>query len=208
MLKLKKMKFDKQNIFFIGDTHFEHKNVIKYDKRPFGDTYHMRDEIIKNWNNAVSNNDIVYFMGDFSFGGSKITTEIANQLNGIIYLIQGNHDNYKTLKKTNRFEKIYEYGTEIYVKDEDIRTDRNRGYQMIVLSHYPILVWNKHHVGSWMLHAHTHGSLMAGFKDSLYQRKIMDMGCNLLNYTPISYGGVKSIMSEKIITKVDHHGKK
>ena len=33
----------------------------------------------------------------------------------------------------------------------------------------------------------------------LYKRKIMDVGCNGINYTPISYGQIKNTMNSKLI---------
>jgi hypothetical protein len=39
-----------------------------------------------------------------------------------------------------------------------------------------------------------------------YKRKVMDVGCNVIDYTPISYEKVKGIMSKKSISSVDHHG--
>jgi hypothetical protein len=33
----------------------------------------------------------------------------------------------------------------------------------------------------------------------------MDVGCNGIGYTPISYSQVKKIMNSKIIEKIDHH---
>lgn len=199
------MKHFTQNIFFISDTHFAHKNVIIYDKRPFSNIEEMNRVLIENWNNTVGENDIVYFLGDFCFGGVNITKEIANSLNGVIYFIMGNHDRYKTISKIGRFENIYEYGTEIYIKDETIlQTDRNRGFQMIVLSHYPMIVWNKCHRDTWMLHGHCHGSLFERQKE-LYQRKITDVGCNVIDYKPINYKEIRDIMNKKVIKSVDHH---
>ncbi len=40
-------------IFFTGDEHFGHKNVIKYCNRPFSDVDEMDREIIKRHNEVV-----------------------------------------------------------------------------------------------------------------------------------------------------------
>ena len=67
----------------------------------------------------------------------------------------------KDIIKFDRFENVHEYGTEIFIKDEDLKSARgSQGYQQFILSHYPILSWNRAHYGSIHLHGHCHGSLM------------------------------------------------
>ena len=45
-------------------TAFWHKNIIKFDGRPFESAEEMDAKIIENWNNVVKNNDNVYIVGD------------------------------------------------------------------------------------------------------------------------------------------------
>ena len=202
------MRHEGQNIFFISDLHVAHANVIRFDGRPFKDTDEMHAEMIKRWNSVVGDDDIVYFLGDLSFGGSSITKWFAYSLKGKIYAIAGNHDRPSNLRTLGRFEEVYDYGTEIGVKDESSLESRgSQGYQKIVMSHYQILSWNKAHYGAWHLHGHCHGGLLKGMPD-YYKRKVMDVGCNMIDYTPISYGQVKAIMDKRVISKVDQHGEK
>ena len=64
---------DGKNIFFTSDFHLFHKNIIKFDKRPFHtkegepDLDAMHETIINNWNSVVKDNDIVFYMGDLCF---------------------------------------------------------------------------------------------------------------------------------------------
>jgi calcineurin-like phosphoesterase family protein len=79
-------------IWFTSDTHFGHENIIKYCDRPFKNTDHMNDEIVRRWNEAVSPNDIVFHLGDVALG--KIDNSLAqvSRLNGYKALVLGNHD--------------------------------------------------------------------------------------------------------------------
>src|ERR1017187_6447725 len=204
------MKFEKQNVFFASDFHVSHKNVIKFDKRPFDNIDEMHTELIKNWNSVVGPDDIVYYLGDFSLGRSETAKWFAHSLNGKIYYIMGNHDGdidtQRDIKALNRFERIHEYGTEIWIKDDDLKSARgSNGYQQVILCHYAILSWNRAHYGSWHLHGHSHGSLMKSEQD-VYKRNVLDVGVNCIDYTPISYQQVKDIMSKREIISVDHHG--
>lgn len=199
------MKYETQNIFFISDLHISHKNIIKYDGRPYSDLEEMHLDLIKRWNEVVQPEDIVYYLGDLSFGRSDTVKWFVNAINGKINYIMGNHDNMKDIVKLDRWENVHEYGTEIFVKDEDNKKARGSwGYQQIVMSHYPILSWNRAHHGSWMIHGHAHQSLtMDKSYDWYYKKKVMDVGCNGINYTPISYQEVKKIMDKKEVSL--HH---
>ena len=54
-------------IWICSDTHFNHFNIIKYCNRPYATIKKMNDALIKNWNDYVDDNDIVFFLGDSSF---------------------------------------------------------------------------------------------------------------------------------------------
>ena len=202
------MKIETQNIHFTSDYHVGHANVIKFDKRPFSSVEEMNQELIKRWNSVVSDDDTVFYLGDLFYRCRfEMVKEFVDSLNGKIHFIMGNHDRYRDIKKLDRFEKIHGNdtslgGATIQIKDKDA----NRGYQDIILCHYAILSWNKGHYGSWHLHGHSHQSLMMNPDMAwFYERKVLDMGCNGWDYTPVSYQTIKDIMNKKIIKPVDHH---
>ena len=118
------VKINDFKIFVISDSHFNHKNIIKYCNRPFDNIYQMNEEIIKNWNKKVSKNDIVFHLGDFGLGSQIELKNICEKLNGRKILILGNHDRGKTKNYYEEigFEKVYHSD---YVVGK------------LVLSHYP-----------------------------------------------------------------------
>lgn len=89
--------------WFISDTHFNHTNIIKYCDRPFSDVNEMNEKIIRNWNERIMPNDLVFHLGDFGlFRGNKEPGSVLNRLNGHIYLIRGNHDHTDTRETFER----------------------------------------------------------------------------------------------------------
>ena len=54
--------------WFIADTHFSHKNIIKYAGRPYATVEEMNESLIDNWNQCVDADDQVFFLGDFGLG--------------------------------------------------------------------------------------------------------------------------------------------
>ena len=84
--------------YFISDTHFNHKNIIKYCNRPFKDVEEMNRVIIENWNNIVTDFDTVFHLGDVGLTNEKDMKEIIPKLKGKKVLIKGNHD-----KKSEKF---------------------------------------------------------------------------------------------------------
>lgn len=80
-------------IYFISDTHFGHKNIIKYCNRPFDSVDHMNRKLTENWNSVVQSDDLVYHVGDFSLGNNP--SSYFSPLQGKKFLVKGNHDGYK-----------------------------------------------------------------------------------------------------------------
>lgn len=177
-------------IYFISDTHFLHKNIIKYDNRPFSSIEEHDEMIIQNWNNTIGKNDTVYHLGDFSLGNPTKAEEIMKRLNGKINYIIGNHD-----EEDKRLLKRLESNFNVLGHAHSIKIDR----QLIVLSHFPYQVWNKMHKGSFHLFGHSHGSLI----DVIGRKK--DVGVNCINYKPISYDEILLELSQIEIEKMDGH---
>lgn len=150
------------------------------------------------WNSKVGPDDEVYHLGDLSLGSASITDQILSRLNGKKYLVWGNHDN--GLRSKDRILRHFEWTKDYTViKVQDDKAER--GTQSIVLSHYPMLVWDKGHHGSWMLHGHSHGSLD---ELNLFTTRL-DVGVDSHGYAPISYKEVKAIMATRTYIPVDHH---
>ena len=77
-------------VFFIADTHFGEDSILRYENRPFLSVEEMDTEMISRWNSAVGAEDVVYHLGDFGADGRE--AEVLSALNGVKFLIKGNHD--------------------------------------------------------------------------------------------------------------------
>ena len=83
-------------IWFTSDLHLSHTNVLKHSNRPFASIEQMNEEIIKKWNRKVAQNDVIYVLGDVCWNwNSKQINETFSKMNGIKYLVIGNHDKLK-----------------------------------------------------------------------------------------------------------------
>lgn len=90
-------------LFVIGDTHFGHRNIIKFEKahRNF-ETIEEHDEaLVERWNAVVRKRDTVYHLGDVLFGIQSFRH--LGRLNGIKKLVAGNHDVYPTARYLEYF---------------------------------------------------------------------------------------------------------
>lgn len=94
--------------FYIADMHFGHKNVIRYDNRPFDSIEEMDKAMITLWNETVGDDDVVYILGDFSWYKEEKTAFILGCLKGHKVLIKGNHDHISP-KVARHFDRICEY---------------------------------------------------------------------------------------------------
>ena len=172
--------------YFISDLHFGHKNVLAYDKRPYGDDIEEHDEyLIQQWNSVVNITDDVWILGDISWYPAMKTIAIFERLNGIKHLVVGNHD-----KKLLRCQQVRELFVEI-TDYKEIEFDDGSG---VVLCHYPIPCYNKHFYGWHHLYGHVHSTfewdMINQFQNQMREQgklsSMYNVGCMMdyMNYKP------------------------
>jgi len=133
--------------FYISDLHFDHASAIDLDGRPFKTVEEMNITLIENWNSVVDKDDEIYILGDFCWKTQKRWIELLDQLNGVKYLIRGNHDLKKMpVRLKKKFKSIYDY---VVIKDNG---------RHVVLSHYPIASWYGMYRGWIHLYGHVHAT--------------------------------------------------
>ena len=182
-------------IWLTSDTHFGHANIIKYCARPFANTEEMDAALIKNWNERVAEDDVVYHLGDFAWGTIGYWERIREQLNGHIYLIIGNHD--------ERFLS----NPRMYTLFEEVIYQKRIWYDKhcIYLNHYPFLCFGGAYKGldaTWQAFGHVHSNDRSDVGLD-HQRLIhcfptqYDVGADNNDFRPISIEEFAQIIENK-----------
>ena len=94
---------------------------------------------------------------------TKVTAKVLAQFKGKKILVKGNHDDLSDYRYKQLFHEICDY-------KEVNENFGGKGYK-VVLSHYPILMWNGQHHGTILLYGHTHTSV----EDQFFQECIRKM---------------------------------
>lgn len=173
------------SIWFTSDLHFNNENIIKYNNRPFNSVEEMNEKLIENWNSIVSQEDIVYVLGDFIMGSPKDVKPILDKLKGKIILIVGNHD-------TNAKLDIY---SELNIEIHEV-LKLKIGKIIYILFHYPIFIrsWEgqtKNRI--YALSGHTHS------ENKFYENIPWNynVGVDANNYKPVNIEDIKQAFKEK-----------
>lgn len=174
---------DLSKIFFTSDTHFGHKNIIEFCKRPYSSTEEMDQKLIDNWNAVVGPTDDVYHLGDFCFHGPQRWWELIGALHGRIHLILGNHD----LKYIDK-GILYMFCEVVHQKVLCL-SDR-----LIYLNHVPFLCYGGDERGNIQLYGHVHSGPNSISRD-LPRLKMCygtqyDVGVDNNYYKPISLADI------------------
>jgi len=166
-------------IYFTADQHFGHRNILKYESRPFANVSEMDEAMISRWNEMVNKNDMVYILGDLMFSKKESdVVAIVQRLKGKKILIKGNHDYFASKAWTNKyFEKVTDY------------LEINCNGMKFCLMHYPMATWNKKHYGSIHLHGHIHSNKLP-FEIG---GRILNVGVDLFDYRPVSIDEVMEL---------------
>ena len=149
-------------IYFTADHHFNHKNIAKYCNRPYDTVEDMNQDMVEKWNDVVSDDDIVYHLGDFTLEGFNTFEKFISRLNGKIRIVPGGHDSrwldaYRI--DPDNFNTVLERDVEILPPLTMLEFPRE-GYPLVItLCHYPLLSWERSHYGMPHFHGHSHGTL-------------------------------------------------
>lgn len=166
--------------FLIADTHFGHSNIINYCDRPFVTIEEMDRQLIEKWNQTVSKNDVIYHLGDFALGNMTKVAEYRKQLNGKIFLIQGNHDGYAVKRYYEAgFDKVY---------DKPIIFN-----QFFILSHEPLFITENMPYAN--IYGHVHNNPQ--YKDCT--NNTFCVSCERIDYKPILFDDIVEKM--KMVSK-------
>lgn len=201
------MKVKNNNVWFCSDPHYSHKNICRgvsnWPKtnytRDFKNLDEMNGALVKNINQNVGEDDILFCLGDWSFGGIDKISKFRNQLRcQEIHLILGNHDHHieDNYDIQEMFTSVNNY--------LELEVDS----QKFVLSHYPFASWNGLHKGWIHLFGHCH--LTPKYK--IREGRCMDVGFDgNPNFRPYHISEVVSILGNRPISsitipkEVDHH---
>lgn len=131
-----------ETVYVTSDLHINHRKLCSGYEEHFDETRkyvtieEMNDDIITQWNNTVTNDDIVIFLGDVMLSTPMSTAvdvfkEYYNKLNfKHLYLVMGNHD-HKLFKKIE--QRINEFPNITLVYSHMIVVKDNKTY---FLQHY------------------------------------------------------------------------
>lgn len=124
--------------WFTSDSHFSHARILELGAgRPFKDIHEHNEILIKNWNDVVAYDDVVYHLGDVALGPWPEGLDCVKRLNGYKILVPGNHDRISSVEKPARRERFTKDYDSAFQDIEPEVTHFTFGNQVVLLSHYP-----------------------------------------------------------------------
>lgn len=202
-----------QRLFFTSDSHYNHANICSSTTkwidpvtcREFKSLEKMNSVLVGNINEVVGQDDILFHLGDWSFGGLESIKQFRDQIAcKTIHLITGNHDHHIESNKDNvqsLFSSVNKY--------LDLVVKWNIGTPLqdevcFALMHFPIASWDNMARGAIHLHGHVHFEA----NKRIGVGKMMDVGVDGNGLYPIDMSEVISIMRNQPIKSMftfDHH---
>lgn len=141
---------DYSDFFFTSDLHISHRNILKYDNRPFKNIEEHDQALINNINNKVNEKSCLFILGDVSMTSDmSYLGKLLNQIKCDMVLIKGNHDSHLKQSFLNQY----------FIDDKDYLELKTESAGKLILSHYPHYSWNGSHRGNIHLYGHIHTAI-------------------------------------------------
>ena len=202
-----------QKLWFTSDTHYNHANICSATTkwtdpvtcREFKSLEHMNAHLVGNINEMVGQDDILFHLGDWSFGGFEQIELFRNQIVcKNVHIITGNHDHHiendregiqSIFSSVNKYlNLVVKWNVGTPLMDE----------ARFALMHFPIASWDNMARGAIHLHGHVH------FEPRLRigAGKMLDVGVDGNGLYPIQMSEVLRLMRTQPIKSMfvfDHH---
>jgi len=202
-----------QRLWFTSDTHYNHANICTATTkwidpvtcREFLSLEQMNSHLIANINEKVEQDDILFHLGDWSFGGFEQIQKFRDSIFcKNVHIITGNHDHHiesdkegcqKLFSSVNKYLNLvvkWNVGTPLM------------GEQRFALMHFPIASWDNMARGAIHLHGHVHFPA----DKRIGSGKMMDVGCDGNELYPIEMSEILRLMDKQPIKSMfvfDHH---
>ncbi len=183
--------------YYISDYHFfrvtktsdGEKDMPIYLARNFKTVEEMNEYMVFKWNEKITNKDTVWYIGDFSNGTVEETEKILKVLKGKKNLILGNYDSFI---KENKILSSYFDKIDYYMENID-------GNSKIIMSHYPLLWYDKSKNDDYMFYGHIHDvstdlEIMKDIEKMMREKSLgahfgasfINTYCEFSDYTPLT----------------------
>lgn len=193
-------------VWFTSDHHFGHRNIIRLCGRPFRDIHHMHETMVENWNNVVSQRDLVIVVGDFSLS-TKDMEAWTHRLNGRKCLVAGNHDvvhschRHAAEKQQNTLDKYRIAGWEIITEEMMLETQ----YGDFYIRHLPYLFAGDVDIRYRELRTVEPHHLICGHVHTAWTTKrhpngyvMINVGVDVTNFKPISIDDIAALLRKTL----------
>jgi len=155
---------DMNEIRFISDPHFGHRNIAI--KRGFKDAGEMNEYIISQWNSVVRKRDVVYILGDITMERASYY-HLLNRLNGFKKVILGNHD------RPQDVIKLLNYVNSV----ASIKYFNGKELGKFILTHVPIHPSEFNDRSKINIHGHVH-------EKTLDDKRYINVSAENIDYIP------------------------
>lgn len=172
-------------LWLVADTHFGHKNIIKFQQRPESHELFMLYE----WIRLVPEEADILHLGDVFMGkqgNPEKWAAVVSRLPGHKYMLMGNHDKCKPAL----YEKAGFKVIEPFIWQGVAFTHRpiTPEWPMVPYARYPGEGWNTN------IHGHIHGNTLGSSIEHdgtpIEGKKYINLSVEVTDYRPRQLGGV------------------
>ncbi len=205
--------------YFTADLHLGDKPIISW--RGFGDDVAAHDAmILSRLNERVGEDDELWLLGDLCRARIEDVMAMRESIAcRTVHVVVGNHDSRSKFVTCGLFDSVDYYA--------QVGRHKRDGYKF-VMSHYPMLDWDRAYHGSFMLHGHIHslpvepggdvapldahagGMGMRGYNvwNAKHGVRRYDVGVDANGYYPVSAEEILAAMPSDAEWSAMHHGLK